>query len=62
MADRVLKNSKINAEKVDGDEAYLRIAARAEDLDRDLKVNQIHDQPGTGRRPARRTRNRTRNY
>ncbi len=55
-------NSKINPESVDEDEAYNRVRARKEDLDRDLKVTQIHDQPGTGRRPVRRVKNRPRNY
>ena len=62
MANRKLENSRVNPEAVDSDEAYLRSNARAEDLARDLKVTQIHDQPGTGRRPPRRVRNRTRNY
>jgi len=59
---RLLANSKVNAEAVDSDEAYNRVLARKEDLDRDAKVTQIHDQPGKSARPARRTRNRTRNY
>lgn len=62
MAERTIKNSNINAEEVDSDEAYLRSAARGEDIARDAKVTQIADQPGKGRRPARRTRNRPRNY
>lgn len=62
MADRTLKNSKVNPEKVDSDEAFLRAQARGEDLAQDLKVTQIMDQPGTGRRPARRVSERTRNY
>lgn len=59
---RDLPNSRVNPQQVDEDEAYLRGKARAEDLARDLKVQQIHDQPGRGRRPARRVRNRPRNY
>ena len=54
--------SRINREAVNEDEAYLRANARKEDKDRDLKVTQIHDQPGRGRRPARRVRSRSRNY
>lgn len=59
---RFHRNSNINSESVDADEAYNRVFARKADLDQDLKVNQIHDQPGTGNRPVRRVKNRPRNY
>lgn len=59
---RTLANSRVNAEAVDSDEAFNRSVARKRDLDQDAKVTQIHDQPGKGARPARRTRSRTRNY
>jgi len=35
-------------------DAHNRAVNRDEDLTQDLKVTQIMDQPGTGRRPARR--------
>ena len=41
-------------EAVNADDAYNRGKNRYEDLTRDLKVQQIHDQPGTGKRPKRR--------
>ena len=41
-------------EAVNADDAYNRAQNRKEDLDRDLKVTQIHDQPGVSRRPKRR--------
>ena len=44
----------VGHEAVNADDAFNRGKNRKEDLDRDLKVTQIHDQPGTGRRPARR--------
>lgn len=51
---RSLDGSRVNPEKVDADDAYNRGQFRKQDLDRDLKVTQIHDQPGKGRRPGRR--------
>ncbi len=44
----------VNFEAVNADDAYNRAQNRKEDLDQDLKVTQIHDQPGVGRRPKRR--------
>ena len=41
-------------EAIDADDAYNRGKNRIEDLTQDLKVQQVHDQPGKGRRPARR--------
>lgn len=43
-------------EAIDSHDAYNRGQNRAEDLTRDLKVQQIHDQPGVARRIARRIR------
>ena len=41
-------------EAINAADAHNRAVNRAEDLDQDLKVTQIMDQPGTGRRPKRR--------
>jgi hypothetical protein len=40
-------------EAIDADDAYNRGQNRAENLARDLKVTQIHDQPGKGKRVPR---------
>lgn len=53
---RAIKNSRVNPQAIDSHDAYNRGQNRKEDLDRDLKVQQIHDQPGRGRRPGRRIR------
>ena len=59
---RTLKNSRVNPQAIDPLVAHERAVARAEDEARDNKVDQIHDQPGRGRRPSRRTTRRVRKF